>query len=116
MDMRSFRLNFELNAFVYERALCDEMARQFELDLAQASEFVREDDLFDAALAAVEVDLAAPATRLDERLHRDVFDDATLVVNLEVDDLDAGAARLELDLDEQTDRGPESFTSFPRAP
>lgn len=42
MDMRSFRLNFELNAFVYERALCDEMARQFELDLAQASEYTFE--------------------------------------------------------------------------
>ena len=42
MDMRSFRLNFELNAFVYERALCDQMARQFELDLAQASEYTLE--------------------------------------------------------------------------
>ena len=42
MDMRSFRLNFELNAFVYDRALCEEMARQFELDLAQASEFTHD--------------------------------------------------------------------------
>lgn len=42
MDMRSFRLNFELNAFVFDRALCDEMARQFELDLAQASEYTQE--------------------------------------------------------------------------
>jgi cardiolipin synthase len=42
MDMRSFRLNFELNAFVYDRTLCDEMAAQFELDLEQASEFTRE--------------------------------------------------------------------------
>jgi len=42
MDMRSFRLNFELNAFVYDRTLCDEMAAQFDLDLAQASEFTFE--------------------------------------------------------------------------
>lgn len=42
MDMRSFRLNFELNAFVYDRSLCDQMARQFELDLAQASEYTLE--------------------------------------------------------------------------
>ncbi|MGK2856859.1 MAG: cardiolipin synthase [Thermoanaerobaculia bacterium] len=42
MDMRSFRLNFELNAFVYDRALCEEMARQFKLDLAQASEYTKE--------------------------------------------------------------------------
>ncbi|MFA6957783.1 MAG: cardiolipin synthase [Thermoanaerobaculia bacterium] len=42
MDMRSFRLNFELNAFVYDHALCEAMATQFELDLAQASEFTFE--------------------------------------------------------------------------
>lgn len=42
MDMRSFRLNFELNAFVYDHALCEAMAAQFELDLAQASEFTFE--------------------------------------------------------------------------
>jgi cardiolipin synthase len=43
MDMRSFRLNFELNAFVFDRRFCDEMARQFELDLEQGSEFTLHD-------------------------------------------------------------------------
>ena len=47
MDMRSFRLNFELNAFVYDPAFCDGMAAQFELDLAHASELTG-DDLRDA--------------------------------------------------------------------
>ncbi|MBI2213202.1 MAG: cardiolipin synthase [Acidobacteria bacterium] len=42
MDMRSFRLNFELNAFIYDTAFCDEMAAQFELDLNQASELTAE--------------------------------------------------------------------------
>jgi cardiolipin synthase len=38
MDMRSFRLNFELNAFVFDAPFCDGMASQFELDLEHATE------------------------------------------------------------------------------
>lgn len=36
MDMRSFHLNYELNAFVYGEAFCDALAHQFELDLEHA--------------------------------------------------------------------------------
>jgi cardiolipin synthase A/B len=38
MDMRSFRLNFELNAFVFDACLCQEVAAQFEIDLEAATE------------------------------------------------------------------------------
>jgi cardiolipin synthase len=38
MDMRSFRLNFELNAFVFDTPFCEGMSAQFELDLSHASE------------------------------------------------------------------------------
>ncbi len=38
MDMRSFRLNFELNAFVFDAGLCQEVANQFEIDLEAAAE------------------------------------------------------------------------------
>lgn len=42
MDMRSFTLNFELNAFVFGSALCRELARQFEVDLGAALEVTSE--------------------------------------------------------------------------
>lgn len=38
MDMRSFELNFELNAFVFDAALCKDVARQFSVDLDAAME------------------------------------------------------------------------------
>jgi cardiolipin synthase len=38
MDMRSFYLNFELNAFVFETELASALARRFELDLEQSVE------------------------------------------------------------------------------
>lgn len=43
MDMRSFRLNFELNAFVYDRSFTDELAGQFLLDLEHAREYTMDD-------------------------------------------------------------------------
>ena len=36
MDVRSFHLNYELNAFVYGREFCTAMASQFEADLENA--------------------------------------------------------------------------------
>jgi cardiolipin synthase len=42
MDMRSFKLNFELNAFVFGSRLCQDVARQFALDLKAASEVTRD--------------------------------------------------------------------------
>jgi cardiolipin synthase len=38
MDMRSFNLNFELNAFVFDGGLCREVAKQFSVDLDAATE------------------------------------------------------------------------------
>jgi cardiolipin synthase len=38
MDMRSFNLNFELNAFVFGHSLCDELADHFEADMERAHE------------------------------------------------------------------------------
>lgn len=38
LDMRSFRLNFELNAFVFDPAFCDSMAARFDHDLSSAHE------------------------------------------------------------------------------
>ncbi|MEM9592665.1 MAG: cardiolipin synthase [Acidobacteriota bacterium] len=43
MDMRSFLLNFELNAFVFERRICDELASQYLLDLQHADEVLASD-------------------------------------------------------------------------
>jgi cardiolipin synthase len=43
MDMRSFHLNFELNAFVLGAPLADEMARQFRSDLKDAVEITQDD-------------------------------------------------------------------------
>ncbi len=42
MDMRSFNLNFELNAFVFDARLCDDMAAHFDTDLETASEVTLE--------------------------------------------------------------------------
>ena len=38
MDMRSFNLNFELNAFVFGSAVCRDVAEQFRVDLSAAAE------------------------------------------------------------------------------
>lgn len=38
MDIRSFRLNYELNAFVYGATFCDELADQFLVDIGHARE------------------------------------------------------------------------------
>jgi cardiolipin synthase A/B len=41
MDMRSFNLNFELNAFVFDPGLCRDITNQFTLDLKLAIEVTR---------------------------------------------------------------------------
>jgi cardiolipin synthase len=41
-DVRSFKLNFETNAFVYDRALCEELTHAFDRDLAFSSEMTIE--------------------------------------------------------------------------
>ena len=41
MDMRSFRLNFELNAFIYDTKLACDLAAQFMRDVAHARPFTR---------------------------------------------------------------------------
>jgi cardiolipin synthase len=38
MDMRSFNLNFELNAFVFGHSICDELANHFQEDIGKAHE------------------------------------------------------------------------------
>ena len=38
MDMRSFHLNYELNAFVYGTEFCEQLAKQFLHDLESARE------------------------------------------------------------------------------
>lgn len=43
MDIRSFRLNFESNAFVYDANVTKEMNRQFEEDLKFCREYTQED-------------------------------------------------------------------------
>lgn len=42
MDMRSFDLNFELNAFVFDARLCQDMAVHFSTDLEAATEVTLE--------------------------------------------------------------------------
>ena len=42
MDMRSFDLNFELNAFLFDAGICREVAKQFSFDLDTASEVTLE--------------------------------------------------------------------------
>jgi cardiolipin synthase len=44
MDMRSFKLNFEINAFVFGQRLCDDLARQFTADLEDATQVTKEWD------------------------------------------------------------------------
>jgi cardiolipin synthase len=44
MDVRSFQLNFELNAFVFDPRFCRELARQFQIDLGHAREHTSEDE------------------------------------------------------------------------
>lgn len=41
-DVRSFRLNFEANAFLYDREVADTLARAFEEDIAASSEITKE--------------------------------------------------------------------------
>ncbi|MCC6623851.1 MAG: cardiolipin synthase [Deltaproteobacteria bacterium] len=41
MDIRSFQLNYELTAFVYDRDFAQSVARQYALDLANATELPR---------------------------------------------------------------------------
>lgn len=41
-DVRSFTLNFETNAFIYDRAVCDELRRAFERDLERCTEITPE--------------------------------------------------------------------------
>ena len=42
-DIRSFRLNFESNAFIYDRGVAGAMNRQFEEDLRYSTEYTAED-------------------------------------------------------------------------
>jgi cardiolipin synthase A/B len=42
MDMRSFKLNFELNAFIFGRQVCQGVASHFCLDLEAATEVNKE--------------------------------------------------------------------------
>jgi cardiolipin synthase len=44
MDMRSFQLNFEINAFVFGQRLCDDLAKQFLADLEEATQVTKEWD------------------------------------------------------------------------
>jgi len=44
MDMRSFKLNFEINAFIFGPRLCEDLARQFTVDLQAATPVTREWD------------------------------------------------------------------------
>lgn len=44
LDMRSFHLNFELNAFVYGKEFTDAMAAQFRADLEQAQEYTLQNE------------------------------------------------------------------------
>jgi len=42
MDMRSFKLNYEINAFVFGQRLCQDVASQFSVDLEAATEVTKE--------------------------------------------------------------------------
>lgn len=44
MDVRSFQLNFELNAFVFDKRFCRELASQFLIDLSHAREHTSKDE------------------------------------------------------------------------
>jgi cardiolipin synthase len=41
-DVRSFKLNFETNAFIYDRGVCDDLHRAFERDLEHCTELTPE--------------------------------------------------------------------------
>lgn len=41
-DVRSFKLNFETNAFIYDRGVCNELRRAFERDLEHCTELTLE--------------------------------------------------------------------------
>ncbi|MDD1717690.1 MAG: cardiolipin synthase [Methanoregulaceae archaeon] len=41
-DVRSFRLNFEANAFLYDREVADRLARAFEEDIRESTEITRD--------------------------------------------------------------------------
>jgi cardiolipin synthase len=41
-DVRSFKLYFETNAFIYDRGVCDELRRAFERDLEHCTELTPE--------------------------------------------------------------------------
>lgn len=43
IDVRSFRLNFEVNAFIYSEAVCSEMLTQFEIDMRESYLLTLED-------------------------------------------------------------------------
>lgn len=47
LDMRSFLLNFEINAFVFEREFCEEIAGQFLLDAQDSVEVKSVDEVID---------------------------------------------------------------------
>jgi cardiolipin synthase len=42
MDMRSFNLNYEINAFIFGQRLCQDVAKQFAVDLGAATEITKE--------------------------------------------------------------------------
>ena len=42
MDIRSFSLNFEINAFLYDRDITSEFDRQFEIDFSDCREIDNE--------------------------------------------------------------------------
>ena len=42
-DIRSFRLNFEVNAFIYNSNAAVELCRQFERDMENSTEILAED-------------------------------------------------------------------------
>ncbi|MEN8149150.1 MAG: cardiolipin synthase [Planctomycetota bacterium] len=60
MDMRSFHLNFELNAFLYDREVVEELAGQFRSDLRHCSEV----DLEEERAVGIPARLARNAARL----------------------------------------------------
>ncbi|WP_263849586.1 phospholipase D-like domain-containing protein [Lacticaseibacillus camelliae] len=39
LDVRSFKLNFEIAAFIYDQTLAEMVERQFKLDMAQATPY-----------------------------------------------------------------------------
>lgn len=58
MDVRSFKLNFEIAAFIYDRTLAELCERQFKLDMADATAYTLTDLKKRPRLALVGADLA----------------------------------------------------------